>query len=131
METETEKVFLGIPNTIECRVVEEIMTEELTDLEKKLLIEDPANFPHYCHNILNFCIFSLIKMYPEVMLWEGGDTRGRCKPNGCMAFVVQTKHADHIRMVNLLDKAKERDLLMAPSLGGHSLHGINAIKQTR
>ncbi len=26
-----------------------------------------------------------------------------------MAFVIQTKHLDHLRMVNLLDKAKERD----------------------
>ena len=110
VETETEKVFLGIPNTIECEVVQEIMTDELTKLEKKLMIEDPTNFPHFRHNKPNFCVFSLIKMFPEGMPWEGGETGGRREPNGRMAFVIQTKRADHIRMVNLLDKAKEKEL---------------------
>lgn len=104
-------MFLGIPNTIECKVVEDIMTGELANLEKKLLIEDLVNFPYYRHNKPNFCVFSLIKMYPEGMPWEGGDAEGRRETNGCMAFVIQTKRADHIRMmVNLLDKAKERDI---------------------
>ena len=59
--TETEKVFLGIPNTIECEVIEKIMVKELTRLEKKLMIEDPVNFPHFCHNKPKFCVFSLKK----------------------------------------------------------------------
>ena len=110
VSTETEKVFLGIPNTIECEVVEKIMVEELTILEKKLMIEDPVNFPHFRHNKPQFCVFSLIKMFPEGMPWEGGEAGGRREPNGRMAFVIQTKRDDHKRMVNLLDKAKEREL---------------------
>ncbi len=73
------------------------------------MIEDPVNFPHYRHNKPDFCVFSLINMFPEGMPWENDNSGGKREPNGKMVFVIQLKCLDHLRMVNLLDEAKERD----------------------
>ncbi len=53
-----------MPSTIECEVVEGMMTKELTKLKKQLMVEESVNFPHYFHNKSKFCIFSFIKMFP-------------------------------------------------------------------
>ncbi len=46
-ERETENVFLEVPTTIECAVVERIVVYELTILEKKVMSIETVNFLHY------------------------------------------------------------------------------------
>ena len=82
LKTETNLGFLGLPSTIQVEFFDTSMTDVLVDLEQKLVIQNITNFPLFCHNKEEFCMFTMNKQYAGGMPWHSNNgTWERREPN--------------------------------------------------
>ncbi len=103
VDTVSNFVFLGVPNSISEDTVKETVDEVLQKLENKL-IQDDKDYKLTVRQT---------KEYPEGMPWEDQAEKKKklqATNNSCLAFVFHVHRSDEQRLATQLESAKYRNL---------------------
>ena len=73
--------FFGVPNDADPIAVKDLIDDVLQPLEKKLMKDDPDNFPTYRHGRTDWVEYSMTKAMPFGMPQEKSAPNAEWKPN--------------------------------------------------
>ena len=108
VNTVSNFVFLGVPNSIPEDTVKEIMDEVLQKLEDKL-IHDNKDYKLTVRQKENWIKYAITKEYPGGMPWEDQAEKKKRKQgsnNSHLAFVFHVHCPEEQRLATLLDRTK-------------------------
>ena len=112
VDTVSNIVFLGVPNSISEDTVKDTVDEVLQTLEEELIRKD-KDYKLTVRQKEQWIKFAITKEYPGGMPWEDQAEKKK-KPqaanNARLAFVFHVHRPDEQRLANLLESAKYRNL---------------------
>ena len=112
VDTVSNLVFLGVPNSISEDTVKETVDEVLQKLEEELIEED-KEYSLTPSQRENWIKYAITREYPGGMPWEDQMEKKKKKQvsnNSRLAFVFHVHRPDEQRLATLLDRAKYRNL---------------------
>lgn len=112
VDTVSNFVFLGVPNSISEDTVKEIVDEVLQNLEDEL-IRDDKDYKLTVRQKEQWIKYAVTKEYPGGMPWEDQAEKKKklqAANNARLAFVFHVHRPDEQRLANLLESAKYRNL---------------------
>ena len=112
VDTVSNFVFLGVPNSISKDTVKETVDEVLQELEEELIQTD-KEYKLTASQKENWIKYAITREYPGGMPWEDQAEKKKKKQvpnNSRLAFVFHVHRPDEQRLATLLDRAKYRNL---------------------